>query len=285
MKPRLAVITNVNVPPSNVIYTKTKERHAAVVSSKVIHVIVALFLCSWVSSASTLVVIRFGNSVVVAADSRRTQVSTGQVISDSVCKIQEIGPNRFLAAVGATEILETIDTRAASERAGSIGQLAADIEVRLKPVIARTSAEVAQAKLTDPDIYAAYMGESTLLTYVILGTVGQGNYGWAMRDFSARDIVNGNDPIRNNCPPNCLTRTPIILAGSQKEAANLARGTSVWRNGFVAAAEELVRAQIRTDPKRVGGSISVLLLTGNGAQWIKRGACISDQRENREKSR
>jgi hypothetical protein len=236
-----------------------------------------VLICLFINplGSTIIVVIRTGDSVVVAADSTRTS-PTGQTIDDSTCKIKAIGNDHFLASAGATRSLALIEPELVSAGLSDTDAIAEALERHLMPLLRILSQDI----LFHPDPgmtqYARYAKGGSLMSFVVVGKTRANHVGWAMRDFSvwsplSRSEGGRSDTIRNSCPGNCPT-PQIILSGSYDEA--LRRAPDLFsRKSASVVAEELVSIQMRADPANVGGQISVLVIDSNGHKWIKPGAC------------
>jgi hypothetical protein len=221
--------------------------------------------------STIIVVIRSGDTVVVAADSRRTNLD-GQVVNDSTCKIRTLGKNRFLVGAGATRSLEMIDPIRAARSLTSTEEIAESFERRLIPLLRQMS----EVRHRDEPKNQRYIKGGSLLVFVAIGRTGDNQVGWSMRDYTAWSVLNPSqggrdDAIRNSCPGAC-PRPELLLSGSTSEAARRAR--DLWgRKPPAELAEELVRIQMLAEPANVGGDVTVLLVTAKTHQWIKPGAC------------
>ena len=251
---------------------------AARIAQKGLDFVILTWLFVHPMKSTIIVVIRSGDSVVVAADSRRT-TATGQLVNDSTCKIKPIGNDLFVASAGATRSLELINSKMVSRPLADSDTIAEALERHLIPFLRMMSQEILSHLDPTAVQYSKWAKGASLLSFVVVGKTRTNHIGWAMRDFSIWSSLSPgeggrDDAIRNSCPGNCPT-PQIILSGSHAEA--LRRAPDLLLRKFpTEVAQELVGIQMHADPANVGGQISVLAVDRTGHKWIKSGACATE---------
>lgn len=214
-------------------------------------------------SATTFVIVKAGNAIVVGADCRSTVVRdyTKRAPGPDVCKIVKCAPDMYfvMAAQPLIDVKTGVDfgriARATCSSGGSPIERANKFERR-----AVRAAETVYLK----------DGQDCAVSVVYFGNTQLGSY------FFVRSVVHTSKEARTeprNCPSDC---NEWVTGGYNKVMNSLASQGFFEKHGLVDGVRQLVTQEIRADQtNEIGYPISVLKLDGPIETWIEVGACNS----------
>lgn len=229
-------------------------------------------------TATTIVVARSANEIVIGADSKVTD-TYGNELNSQVCKIQQVG-NLFVAFEGLLRDKATgfsvpdITVRAlqlkpdatASEKVNILtGFLTAALFVEL-PHVRNNSADEFHTKLEG----------QTFLRVVVAGFERNRPVVFVRQfrtTFIARGI--GVTVIPDDCLADCEGEVVTRFLGETDAIDGLPEDTpDFWKGGLAAGVRRLIETEIAARSEYVGPPIDLLRIDANGAKWIhKKQAC------------
>jgi hypothetical protein len=226
------------------------------------------------ANATTIVVARTANEIVIGADSKVTD-TYGKELSNQVCKIQQVG-NLFIASEGllrdkatgfnvpniAGRALQLKPDATAAEKVNILtGFLTAELFVELNRV-RRDSADEFHTKLEG----------QTFLRIVIAGFEGDRPVVF-VRQFRTSFIARGTGVtvIPDDCVDDCQGEVVTRFLGETEAIEGLPEDTpGFWKDGLVNGVRRLVETEIRTRSEYVGPPIDLLQINAQGAKWIQK---------------
>jgi hypothetical protein len=230
------------------------------------------------ASATTIVVARSANEIVIGADSKVTD-TYGNEVASQVCKIQQFG-NLFVAFEGllrdkatgfsVPEIVrrafEVKPEASAVDRVNILtGYLTSELFIEL-PRVRNNSADEFHTKLEG----------QTFLRVVIAG-FDRGRPVVFVRQFRttffARGI--GVTVIPDDCLADCKGEVVTRFLGETDAIDGLPEESEgFWKDGLAAGVQRLIETEIQARSEYVGPPIDLLRITSRGANWIqKKAAC------------
>ena len=243
-------------------------------------VVSAVFLAGLFRSvgATTIVVARSANEIVIGADSKVTD-TYGNELNSQVCKIQQVG-NLFVAFEGllrdkatgfnvpdiAVRALQFKPDATASEKVNILtGFLTAALFVEL-PYVKNNSADEFHTKLEG----------QTFLRVVVAGFERNRPVVFVRQfrtTFIARGI--GVTVIPDDCLADCEGQVVTRFLGETDAIDGLPEDTpDFWKDGLAAGVRRLIETEIAARSEYVGPPIDLLRIDANGAKWIqKKQAC------------
>ena len=222
------------------------------------------------ASATSIIVIRTPDKIVIAADSKRTHRNRPPEL---VCKIRKVGGIYFsltgIESPAAVEPGLRIDAYSNASRAASekqkitdIADLFADLEKqqlnRILPIM----------KLRAPELYRSLNGH--LLDGLFVG-MQDGSPTWI--DVHFWELPSAVHSQRNVCPGQCAPGGIIVL-GVRRAIVEAEHHSGQFPTGDPETlAASLVKIEIDGEPEDVGPPISELRIDRTGAHWLSRGVC------------
>jgi hypothetical protein len=216
------------------------------------------------ASATTYLAVKFGDTIVVGADSCSTLTIdyTRHVPGPDVCKIHKCAPHTYFVYAGtlidiATGIkFDQIATRACNQ-GGTPSQVMDRIRNRLVAAARKAYAKDKQV---------------LVLSATVFGTSKRGAF---LLSRSARVNQDGlyEDPI-HDCPVGC--DNDYIMGGYQEVMKRDISIPGFWdRNGLDGGVRALLSAQIRADTTHeIAFPLSIIEVSKKGERWIDKGACL-----------
>jgi hypothetical protein len=230
------------------------------------------------ADATTIVVARSANEIVIGADSKVTD-TYGNELNSQVCKIQQVG-NLFVAFEGllrdkatgfsvpdiAVRALQFKPEASASEKVNILtGFLTAALFVEL-PHVRNNSADEFHTKLEG----------QTFLRVVVAG-FERGRPVVFVRQFRTTFIARGIGVtvIPDDCLADCEGEVVTRFLGETDAIDGLPEDTpDFWKDGLPAGVRRLIETEIAARSEYVGPPIDLLRIDANGAKWIqKKQAC------------
>lgn len=225
-------------------------------------------------SATTIVVARSANEIVIGADSKVTD-TYGNEVASQVCKIQQFG-NLFVAFEGllrdkatgfsvpdiAQRAFEVKPEASAVDRVNILtGYLTSELFIEL-PRVRNNSAEEFHTKLEG----------QTFLRVVIAG-FDRGRPVVFVRQFRttffARGI--GVTVIPDDCLADCKGDVVTRFLGETDAIDGLPEETEgFWKDGLAAGVQRLIETEVEARSEYVGPPIDLLRIDAQGASWIQK---------------
>ena len=230
-------------------------------------------LCD-VANATTIVVARSANEIVIGADSKVTD-TYGHELNNQVCKIQQVG-NLFLAFEGllrdkatgfsvpeiAVKALQLKPDGSAAERVNILtGFLTSELFVELQHV-RNNSADEFHTKLEG----------QTFLRVVVAGFEGNRPVVF-VRQFRTTLIARGIGVtvIPDDCLDGCQGEVVTRFLGETEAIEGLPEDTpGFWKEGLADGVRRLIEMEIEARSEYVGPPIDLLRITAQGAKWIQK---------------
>ena len=227
-----------------------------------------------VANATTIVVARSANEIVIGADSKVTD-TYGNELNSQVCKIQQVG-NLFLAFEGllrdkatgfsvpeiAMKALQLRPEASAAEKVNVLtGFLTSELFVELQRV-RNSSADEFHTKLEG----------QTFLRVVVAGFEGNRPVVF-VRQFRTTFVARGigvtvsPDDCLDNCHGDVVTR----FLGETEAIEGLPEDRpTFWKDGLAAGVRRLIETEIEARNEYVGPPIDLLQINAQGAKWIQK---------------
>jgi Proteasome subunit len=237
--------------------------------------IVAL-LCAAQAGATTIVIIRTPQEVVIAADSAATIRGDGlPLTTQTVCKIYQIDSGRMFFAVSGL----VNDPRtgfsipkivAAESRDG--GSMAAKLAAVEREVQAAALRELPHVKERDPAQYAKLIDSKGAVTVVFAG-IDAGVPAAAGFSLGFTASPNGTiepSTIRDSCPGNCPSGNRAFWFGDGDAIERLRATGKLPELVMPELARYLVQVEIDAGAPDVGGPIDVLRILPAGPVWLQK---------------
>ena len=216
------------------------------------------------AAATTVLALRHGDEIIIAADSLRglMQLGTGERLQAESCKIRNFGDLVFAHAGRFLDASWNVDLLANSLRGSReaprqrAARFAADVEARLR--------RVPRGKRKEHNLNIKYVigffedGQPVLLNQ-------------DMRTINGRIVV---DPVNEN-PDGTIVMSgeasffdqhPQAVAAFQKE---LGVSPALLLSDPVAMLDFSIKYQAHLTPDRVGGPVDMIRMTADGADWVR----------------
>jgi len=250
---------------------------------------ILLTVSSSLAKATTIVVARTANEIVIGADSKVTD-SYGKELSSQVCKIQQVG-NLFIAFEGlfrdkatgfsvpniSIKALQLKPDATAAEKVNILtGFITAELFVELNRV-RRDSANEFHTKLEG----------QTFLRIVIAGFEDNRPVVF-VRKFRTAFIAQGIGVIviPDDCLDDCRGEVVTRFLGETEAIEGLPEDSpGFWKDGLVAGVRRLVETEIEARSEYVGPPIDLLQINAHGARWIQKKPQCPDVKPIRKSAR
>jgi hypothetical protein len=221
-----------------------------------------LLLCGS-AAATTIVIIRTPNLIVIASDSKAQY--QGDQGNPKVCKIARQNETYFLIAGLAHDtyhgFLANRTVASAIARANTFEEQANAVEEDLGRELAK---ELDILRKDDPEGFRfAVTGDSP--SSIALVTVDGGVPKVAVRSFMFDKATGKMSVERDSCPGTCRGENFYVQLGHAVAPEEVAKVTG----SPTRIAKTLVETQIGRDPQNVGPPIEVLELRASGPEWIE----------------
>ena len=215
--------------------------------------------------ATTIVVIRGHNEVVLATDSKATyEGGDAPENASCVCKIYGDGELFFAVSglVADPENKFNVPEIVADAARGpsTVAEKVKAIEDRIKAALLT---EVPAVKERDPDLYGKLVSGQGIISLVLVGA--EKNV-----PFVKGIMFTVNSVTENSCPGNCLFGVKTLWLGQSEAIAKHMEAHRVPHKPFADFARSLVQLEIDAKAEGVGGPIDILRITPNGTEWIQR---------------
>ena len=226
------------------------------------------------ANATTIVVARSANQIVIGADSKVTD-TYGHELNSRVCKIQPFG-NLFIAFEGLLRDKATgfsvpdIAARALQLKPGA--SAAEKVNILTGFLTAELFVELQRVRNNSADEFHTKLEGQTFLRVVIAGFEGNRPLVF-VRQFRTTFIARGvgvtviPDDCLNDCEGIVVTR----FFGETEAIEGLPEDTpDFWKDGLVTGVRRLIETEIAARSEYVGPPIDLLQINAQGAKWIQK---------------
>lgn len=238
--------------------------------------ITALAVCASPAQATTIVVARSTNEIVVGADSKVTD-TYGDALQKRACKILQFG-----------KVIVAMEGLGADRKTGfSIEKIAAQA-LRTRPNASITEStnfltgllvsslllELPALQKDDPNSYSRKIGAGqTFLRIVVTGFEKRRPLVF-LRSFRAAPISPQNMGITvmaDDCLSGCQGDVVTRFVGETDAIDGLPEETAgFWRDGLVSGVRKLVEIEVEARNEYVGPPIDIVRISPRGVEWIQR---------------
>lgn len=236
-------------------------------------------------SATTIVVARTANEIVIGADSKVTD-AFGTDLKKQRCKIAQVG-NLFVAFEGFETDRRTgfnvqeIAVQALKLKAKATA--AEKISILTGALVSRLFDELPSVQRNEPDAYRIKFAGGRVFLRVLVAGFERGQPLIFVRDFRAVQAGTnriGITVLPDDCLANCQGGVVTRFLGETAAIEGLPEETSgFWQEGLIAGVRSLIETQIAARSEYVGPPIDILRITPRGAEWVQRKAeCVSLQK-------
>ena len=220
------------------------------------------------AEATTLVIIRTGDQIVIAADSLMTLYGRRPQLT---CKIRRHGDVVFATAglvVSSHGVVEfhTIITNILRRQLPWLEQ-AAQVEEWLRQPLLRTLRRMAREF---PKEFEQHVRQGFTF-HVSLAGYRQGRPALEMREYFVERRSDGTLALRverMSCPEHCPTQSEVFGVGENAEMMRRLAALSQLPEDLPALARDLVTAEIDEHPAYVGPPVDVVRLGADGIDWV-----------------
>jgi len=237
--------------------------------------------------ATTIVVARTANEIVIGADSKVTD-TYGHELDSRVCKIRQVG-NLFLAFEGLLRDKATGFN--VPEIAVRALQLKPDASAREKVNIltgfltSELFVELQRVRTNSPDEFHTKLEGQTFLRIVIAGFEA-GRPLVFVRQFRTSFIARGIGVtvIPDDCLSGCEGEVVTRFLGETDAIDGLPEDTpGFWKSGLADGVRRLIEMEIAARSEYVGPPIDLLQINAQGAKWIQKKAGCPDVKAPRRR--
>lgn len=238
-----------------------------------------LGLCLWgaePAQATTIVVARSANEIVIGADSKVTN-TLGDAVNRRACKIFQLG-NFFIALEGLEIDRKTgfsvreISTAALQLRPAA--SAAEKISILMGYLVSGLLVELPYLKNHEPEAYFRKIEGGQLFLRVVVAGFENGRPLVFVRSFRALQYNPGQigvAVIPDDCLENCQGAVVTRYLGESDAIEGLPEETpNFWRAGLSAGVRTLIETEIAARSEYVGPPIDIVKINQNGAQWIQK---------------
>lgn len=243
------------------------------------HRLAPFFLClSFIfpAHATTIVVARSANEIVIGADSKVTD-AFGNDLKRRECKIRQVG-NLFIALEGLEIDRKTgfsvreISTAALQLRPAD--SATEKISILMGYLVSGLLVELPYLKNHEPEAYFKKIEGGQLFLRIIVAGFENGRPLVFVRSFRALQYNPGQigvAVIPDDCLENCKGTVVTRYLGESDAIEGLPEETSnFWRAGLSAGVRSLIETEIAARNEYVGPPIDIVRISKSGLQWIER---------------
>jgi hypothetical protein len=248
----------------------TNQRLFNVVSLAVM--LLAVSCCT--AQATTVVVARSADEIVIGADSKVTD-TYGKELSSQVCKIQQVG-NLFVAFEGllrdkATGFnLPEITVKALRLKPNAT--VADKVNILTGFITAELFVELNRVRRDSAEEFHVKLEGQTFLRIVVAGFENNRPLVF-VRQFRTAFIARGIGVIviPDDCLDYCQGEVVTRFLGETEAIENLPEETpDFWKDGLTAGVRRLVQTEIDARSEYVGPPIDLLQIKPQGAKWLQK---------------
>lgn len=231
-----------------------------------------IFCCLLVPSLSafgtTVVGLRTGTEIVVAADARENDGK--RILPNPTCKILSPDGRRFWASAQVyKEPLANFNIETLVNNVWASGSsLSQWVKAFDQKIVAELRRTIGIVKSKAPASYSNTYLDKHVLVIVFFG-FENGVPTVSYRDYRTNAIGELLEPTKNECPgPNCPDTGMRYCLGGCAEVDEIIKQDKNWqRGGLVPTTRRLINAEIQAD-WTVGPPIDTLQIDRNGPRWV-----------------
>jgi hypothetical protein len=224
--------------------------------------------------ATTVVVARSANEIVIGADSKVTD-TYGKELSSEVCKIQQVG-KLFVAFEGLLRDKATgfniPEITARALRLKPDAAVADKVNILTGFITAELFVELNRVRRNSPDEFHVKLEGQTFLRIVVAGFENNRPVVF-VRQFRTVFIAHGTGVtvIPDDCLDDCEGAVVTRFLGETEAIEGLPEETpDFWKDGLAAGVRRLVQTEIDARSEYVGPPIDLLQISARGAKWIQK---------------
>jgi len=236
----------------------------------------SLVLAANSARATTIVVARSANEIVIGADSKVTDLY-GNDVNRRACKIRQVG-NLFIAFEGLEVDRKTgfnvpeISTTALNFRPS--GPVSEKISILTGFLVSELMVELSHLKTHEPDTYFRKIEGGQLFLRIIVAGFENERPLVFVRSFRALQYNPGQigvAVIPDDCLENCQGAVVTRFLGESDAIDALPEETpDFWKAGLSDGVRRLIETEIAARNEYVGPPIDIVRITKSGVQWIER---------------
>ena len=226
--------------------------------------------------ATTIVVARSANEIVIGADSKVTD-GYGNDVNRRACKIRQVG-NLFIAFEGLEVDRKTgfnvpeISTAALNFRPS--GPMSEKISILTGFLVSELMVELAHLKTREPDTYFRKIEGGQLFLRLIVAGFEKGRPLIFVRSFRALQFNPGQigvSVIPDDCLDDCKDTVATRFLGESDAIDGLPEETpDFWKAGLSDGVRRLIETEIAARSEYVGAPIDIVRINQSGMQWVER---------------
>ena len=234
-----------------------------------------ILICGYdLANATTIVVARSANEIVIGADSKVTD-TYGHELNSQVCKIQQVG-NLFIASEGLLRDKATgfsvpeIAMKALQLKPD--GSVAERVNILTGFLTSELFVELQRVRSNSADEFHTKLEGQTFLRVVVAGFEANHPVVFVRQfrtTFVARGI--GVTVIPDDCLDDCQGEVVTRFLGETEAIEGLPEDTpGFWKDGLASGVRRLIETEIGARREYVGPPIDLLQITAKGASWIQK---------------
>ena len=235
-----------------------------------------LVLLSGSAYATTIIVARTPNEIVIGADSKVTD-AYGNDLNKRACKIRQFG-NLFIAIEGLEIDRQTgfsvpdIANNALTSKAAM--STSDKVSVLMGFLVSNLLTELAHLKAHEPQTYFKKIEGGQLFLRMVVAGFENGRPLLFVRSFRALQYNPGQigvAVIPDDCLDECKGAVVTRFLGESDAIEGLPEETQdFWKAGLSDGVRKLIETEIAARSEYVGPPIDIVRISANGAQWIQR---------------
>lgn len=242
--------------------------------------------------ATTIVVARTMNEIVIGADSKVTD-TFGNDLNKRACKILQIG-NLVLAFEGFTVDRRTgFDVQQIAKQSlqsRGAATAAEKVSVLTGVLLSKLFDELPSVQKHEREAYHIKFSGGRIFLSIVIAGFERGRPLVFVRNFRAVQIGPeriGVTVLPDDCLNNCQGETVTRFLGEIAAIEGLPEDTpGFWQRGLVPGVQSLLETAIAARSEYVGPPIDILRIDKSGARWIQRKPeCAAPQRRIRPTTR
>ncbi len=226
--------------------------------------------------ATTIVVARSANEIVIGADSKVTD-TFGNDLNKRACKIRQVG-NLFVAFEGLEIDRSTgfslPEISAAALKLKPTASAAEKADILTGFLVSRLSAELLHVKNHDPETYVRKIAGGQMFLRIVIAGFEKGRPVLFVRSFRGLEISAqkiGVTVVSDDCLDNCPNGIVTRFFGETDAIEGLAEESpEFWKAGLSDGVRKLIETEIAARSEYVGPPIDIVRIDRSGAQWIQR---------------
>jgi hypothetical protein len=232
--------------------------------------------------ATTIVVARTANEIVIGADSKVTD-AYGNDLNKRACKIRQVG-DLFIAIEGLEIDRQTgfsvpvILNQALALKTSA--PAAEKVSILMGFLVSELLSELSHLKTHEPQTYFKKIEGGQLFLRIIVAGFEKGRPLVFVRSFRALQYNPGQigvAVIPDDCLADCKAPVATRFLGESDAIEGLPEETpDFWKPGLSDGVRRLIETEIAARGEYVGAPIDIVRISPNGAQWIARKSECSD---------